>query len=99
VERIHTRHPTTRIVLLGLLPVYEAASPIRPWIAEINGRLKKLDGRNKVEFLDFSSAFLETDGNQRLQLYQEDHLHLSKAGYVVLARELTPVLKLPAALP
>jgi lysophospholipase L1-like esterase len=99
VERIHTRHPTTRIVLLGLLPVYEAASPIRPWIAEINGGLKKLDGRDKVEFFDFSSAFLETDGNQRLQLYQEDHLHLSKAGYVVLARELTPVLKLPAALP
>jgi lysophospholipase L1-like esterase len=99
VERIHTRHPTTRIVLMGLLPVYEAASPIRPWIAEINKGLKKLDGQKKVEFLDFSSAFLETDGNQRLQLYQEDHLHLSKAGYVVLARELTPVLKLPSALP
>lgn len=99
VERIHTRQPTARIVLLGLLPVYEAASPIRSWIAEINGALKKLDGRNKVEFFDFSSAFLETVGNQRLQLYQEDHLHLSKAGYVVLTRELTPVLKLPAALP
>lgn len=99
VERIHTRHPTTRIVLLGLLPVYEAASPIRSWIAEINGGLKKLDGRNKVEFFDFSAGFLEADGNQRLQLYQEDHLHLSKAGYVVLTRELTPVLKLSAALP
>jgi beta-glucosidase len=99
VERIHTRHPTTRIVLLGLLPVYEAASPIRPWIAEINGGLKKLDGRNKVEFFDLSAGFLEADGNQRLQLYQEDHLHLSKAGYVVLTRELTPVLKLPTALP
>ena len=99
VERIHARHPTTRIVLLGLLPVYEAASPIRPWIGEINARLKKLDGRDKVEFFDFSSAFLEADGNQRLQLYQEDHLHLSKAGYVMLTRELTLVLKLPAALP
>lgn len=99
VERIHTRHPTARIVLLGLLPVYEAASPIRPWIAEINGRLKKLDGQKKVEFFDLSAVFLEADGNQRLQLYQEDHLHLSKAGYIVLARELTPVLKLPAALP
>ena len=99
VERIHARHAMTRIVLLGLLPVYEAASPIRPWIGEINTRLKQLDGREKVEVFDFSSAFLEADGNQRLQLYQEDHLHLSKAGYVVLARELTPVLKLPAALP
>ena len=99
VERVHTRHPTTRIVLLGLLPVYEAASPIRPWIGEINTRLKQLDGREKVEVFDFSSAFLEADGNQRLQLYQEDHLHLSKAGYVVLTRELTSVLKLPAALP
>ena len=99
VGRIHARHPTTRIVLLGLLPVYEAASPIRPWIGEINARLKQLDGRDKVEFFDFSQAFLEADGNQRLQFYQEDHLHLSKAGYVVLTRELTPVLKLPAALP
>jgi len=99
VERIHKRHPTTRIVLLGLLPVYETASPIRLWIAEINAGLKRLDGQRKVEFFDFSSAFLQADGNQRLQLYQEDHLHLSKAGYVVLARELTPVLKLPAALP
>jgi len=99
VERIHKRHPTTRIVLLSLLPVYETASPIRLWIAEINAGLKRLDGQRKVEFFDFSSAFLQADGNQRLQLYQEDHLHLSKAGYVVLARELTPVLKLPAALP
>ncbi|OYW31557.1 MAG: hypothetical protein B7Z47_00710 [Chthoniobacter sp. 12-60-6] len=92
VERIHTRHPATRIVLLGLLPVYEAASPIRPWIGEINGRLKQL---KNVEFFDLSAAFLEADGNQRLQLYQEDHLHLSKAGYAVLIRELTPILKLP----
>ncbi|MDB6005403.1 MAG: hypothetical protein JWR15_2390 [Prosthecobacter sp.] len=92
VERIHARHGTARIVLLGLLPVYEAASPIRPWIGEINGRLKQL---KNVEFFDLSAAFLEADGNQRLQLYQEDHLHLSKAGYVVLTRELTPVLKLP----
>jgi len=99
VERIHTRHPNTRIVLLGLLPVYEAASPIRPWIGEINAGLKRLDGQKKVEFFDLSAGFLEADGNQRLQLYQEDHLHLSKAGYVVLTRELTPVLKLPSALP
>ena len=99
VGRIHTRHPNARIVLLGLLPVYESASPIRPWIGEINTRLKQLDGRDRVEFFDFSQAFLEADGNQRLQLYQEDHLHLSKAGYFVLTRELTPVLKLPAALP
>lgn len=99
VERIHAQQPGARIVLLGLLPVYEAASPIRPWIAEINARLKKLHGSQQVEFHDFSAAFLEADGNQKLQLYQEDHLHLSKAGYVVLTRELTPVLKLPAALP
>lgn len=92
VERLHARHPTTRIVLLGLLPVYEAASPIRPWIGEINGRLEQLKG---VEYFDLSKAFLEADGNQRLELYQEDHLHLSKAGYVVLTRELTPILKLP----
>ena len=92
VERIHARHPTTRIVLLGLLPVYEAASPIRPWIGEINGRLKRV---KNVEYFDFSTAFLEADGNQRLQLYKEDHLHLSKSGYVVLTRELTAVLKLP----
>jgi len=99
LERIRTRHPTTRLVLLGLLPVYEAASPIRRWIGEINTRLKQLDGRDKVEYFDFARAFLETDGNQRLQFYQEDHLHLSKAGYVMLTRELAPVLKLPTALP
>lgn len=99
VERIHALQPGARIVLLGLLPVYEAGSPIRPWIGEINARLQKLHGSQGVEFHDFSAAFLEADGNQKLQLYQEDHLHLSKAGYVVLTRELTPVLKLPSALP
>lgn len=92
VERIHTRHPTTHIVLLGLLPVYEAASPIRPWIGEINGWLKQLKG---VEYHDLSAGFLEADGNQKLELYKEDHLHLSKAGYVVLTRALAPILKLP----
>lgn len=99
VGRIRAQQPGARIVLMGLLPVYEAASPIRPWIGEINARLKKLHGGKRVEFYDFSAAFLDADGNQKLQLYQEDHLHLSKAGYVVLTRELTPVLKLPSALP
>lgn len=92
VERIHMKHPATRLVLLGLLPVYEAVSPIRPWIGEINGRINQLKG---VEYHDLSPAFLEADGNQRLELYKEDHLHLSKAGYGVLTRELTPILKLP----
>ncbi|WP_395735467.1 GDSL-type esterase/lipase family protein [Prosthecobacter sp.] len=96
VQRIHARHATSRIVLLGLLPVYEVESPIRPWIAEINQQLKQCPD---AEFHDLSAAFLEADGNQRLQLYQEDHLHLSKAGYIVLTRELAPVLKLPTALP
>jgi lysophospholipase L1-like esterase len=99
VDRIHQRLPSARIVLLGLLPVYEAASPIRPWIGEINARLKRLDGREKVEFFDLSSGFLEADGNLRRQLYVEDNVHLSKAGYVVLTRALAPILKLPAALP
>lgn len=99
VGRIHALQPGARIVLLGLLPVYEAAAPIRTWIGEINARIQKLHGNQKVEFHDFSTAFLEADGNQRLQLYQKDHLHLSKAGYVVLTSELTPVLKLPSALP
>lgn len=99
VEQIHVLQPGARIVLLGLLPVYEAASPIRPWIGEINARIQKLQGSQGVEFHDFSAAFLEADGNQKLRLYQEDHLHLSKAGYVVLTREFTPVLKLPSALP
>ncbi|MCB1277432.1 GDSL-type esterase/lipase family protein [Prosthecobacter sp.] len=99
VARIHDRHPTSRIVLLGLLPVYEAASPIRPWIGEINERLKRLDGRDKVEFFDLSSGFLEANGDQRRQLYVEDKVHLSKTGYVVLTHALAPILKLPAATP
>lgn len=95
VDRIHQRHPESRILLLGLLPVYEAKSPIRPWIGEINTRLKQRHGTGKTEFLDLSADFLEPDGSQRRQLYTEDHLHLTKAGYIVLTRGLAAALHLP----
>lgn len=95
VDRIHQRHPESRILLLGLLPVYEAKSPIRAWIGEINTRLKQRHGTGKTEFLDLSADFLEPDGSQRRQLYTEDHLHLTKAGYIVLTRGLAPALHLP----
>jgi N-acetylglucosamine-6-sulfatase len=85
IDEIHARSPKTRILLLGVLP--SGARPDharRTKIAAVNQRLKSLDARPGVTYLDVGRTFLERDGSIAKSI-MFDELHLTKAGYARFA--------------
>ena len=85
------RLPGTRVIMLGILPVKNAAK----WIKcketnRINAGYKYPD--DEVVFLDLEQHFLNADGSLKSELYM-DGTHLTTQGYAVLADALEPVIQ------
>ncbi|HUD84747.1 MAG TPA: GDSL-type esterase/lipase family protein, partial [Candidatus Saccharimonadales bacterium] len=95
VGHVRTVLPDTPIVFSGLTP-----SPAR-W-SETDTRLRfnrmlrgyLASGKNLV-YLDLFDAYLGDDGKPREQLFVEDKLHHSAAGYAVRTRIMRPILGPP----
>jgi lysophospholipase L1-like esterase len=95
VGHVRTVLPDTPIVFSGLTP-----SPAR-W-SETDTRLRfnrmlrgyLASGKNLV-YLDLFDAYLGDDGKPREQLFVEDKLHHSAAGYAVRMRIMRPILGPP----
>jgi lysophospholipase L1-like esterase len=92
VADLHAKLPETRIVLISIKP-----SP-RRWhlfakMQEANRGLAAL-ARNdaQVRFVDVTAAMLGADGNPRPELYVDDGLHLTPAGYALWASLVRPEL-------
>ena len=92
VRAVHTRLPTTRILYIGIKP-----SPLR-W-----GQVDRMRGANamieqfcerddRLGFVDVDHALLGWDEKPRAELYVEDGLHLSAAGYQILTALVRPFL-------
>ena len=89
---LRMQKPVSHVLLLGLLPRSgrpvprdDASAPaesLHPKIAEINGRLAKLDD-DAVTFLDIGPKLLDADGGLPSKM-MPDYLHLSAEGYAVM---------------
>ena len=78
---------STRVLVLGLLPVDEARFPgSREHFKTVNARLKQIADAEKVEFVDWASSL--NGGN----LFYRDGFHPSAAGAEALARILRQIL-------
>lgn len=80
--------PDSRILLLGLFPSgKEKGSTIRMSCDKIHALLdkKKFSG---VEYMNPTEWFLDADGNISEGLYSGDYIHLTSAGYEVLAKKI-----------
>lgn len=82
---VHETLPNTRLIYISVKP-----SPSRekflPIQRETNDLIKKECDANKwMAFIDTHKAFLTEDGKMRPELYVKDQLHLSPAGYAILA--------------
>ena len=90
----YLRHklPDTRILLLGLFPLWEQPTdPARAWVKQVNGLIKPLADRQRVWYLDLGDKFLEPDGTiSKVKL--RDLLHLSEIGYGLWAENMQPYL-------
>ncbi len=85
------RLPSTRVIMLGILPVKNADK----WIKcretnRINAGHSYPDG--EVVFLDLEDHFLNADGSLKSELFV-DGTHLTTKGYAVLADSLEPVIQ------
>ena len=93
VADLRTKLPETRLVLISIKP-----SP-RRWhlfakMQEANRGLAAIAQDDpQVRFLDVATAMLGPDGKPRAELYVDDGLHLTAAGYGLWASMLRPELE------
>jgi len=92
IDNVRHDLPRTKILLLGIFPCQETlTSPQRIRVNAVNERLAKMDGRNKVTYLDFGQRFLRSDGTMS-RLVMPDFLHPNAHGYRMWAEEMEPTL-------
>lgn len=94
VAVVHARQPAARIVIISIKP-----SPARWALAdkmrETNRLVEEMaaaDAR-RLAFVDVFTPMLGPDGKPRPELYVEDGLHMTRAGYAIWRAALAPVLK------
>jgi lysophospholipase L1-like esterase len=92
VRTVKAKLPDTRIVFIGV------KASLKRWvlietIRETNRLLGKLAAETEgVEFVDVAPEMLGDDGKPRAELFVQDGLHLSEAGYKLWAERLRPHL-------
>ena len=102
VRNLQGKFPTSKILLLGLLPAREAplapgAPPLSPE-ATIKGKtaagnaiISKLDDKKKVRYFYFGNKFLDENG-EILGNVLKDSVHPSRAGYMIWGEAMAPLL-------
>lgn len=93
LKTIRTKQPQAKILLLGVFPRGEKASPnpSRDKLKEVNQNIAKLDDGQTIHYLDIGDKFLQPDGSLTKEI-MPDFLHLSAAGYQIWADAITPKL-------
>ena len=90
---LRSRLPTTRILLLGVLPRSESpGSARRHQVSEVNRLIQTCDDRKHVFYADVGDALLDPTG-QLTRAISPDGVHLSKHGYDLLTARLEVELK------
>ena len=97
VELVHAKQPETPIHFLAIKPSIARWKLVEK-MRQANQLIREVcDRSERLEFIDIDTPMIGEDGKPRAELFIEDGLHLSKAGYELWASVLRP--KLRAALP
>ena len=87
-DKIHSKSPPSRIIIMGVFPRSGSTSPFRQSIRTINQLLSEaLDRSPDTTFLDIGSQFLKPNG-ELLPDVMSDALHPSEMGYEIWAKAL-----------
>ena len=89
LKQIQVKCPEAKILLLGILPLGNAAQNAR--VQDINGILGKFQG-GAIRFLDMNGKFQDAAGKILPDLYSPDQVHLAKGGYEVWEELMQPIL-------
>jgi lysophospholipase L1-like esterase len=96
INELHTKTPTTKLLLLGIFPrSMKAEDTARARIKQINSVIAKLDdGGKTIKYLDIGDKFLEPDGTLPKDI-MPDALHPNAKGYQIWADAVRePILKM-----
>lgn len=91
VEKIRTKVPQSKLLLLAVFPRGAVSAPQRAQIKEINSAIAKLDDGKMVKFIDIGNVFLAEDGSIPKTI-MPDLLHPSQQGYQRWAEAMEPTL-------
>lgn len=83
IKIINKVSPSTKITLLSIFPRGTAINANRIINTYVNNIIKTYNGHLNVKYYDFSSYFMEENGNLKSGLFISDNLHLTAAGYAV----------------
>lgn len=94
VENVRLKAPAAQIVVVKVVPAFAPDSAVHRGILAINTSLEALElpKDDHVHVVDASAGFFTADGKLNTAAYSDGHLHLSPAGYQLLADALAPVL-------
>ncbi len=97
VATVHAKLPGTRIVYLGLCPTIARIREV-PQGETLNRMIKEHAAENPLlGYVDCADMTVGGDGKPRPELFVADGLHLSAAGYQLLAARTRPFLPAPGA--
>jgi beta-glucosidase len=90
VDNIRMRSPSSRVIVVKPLPAFDPTREVGAAIGQINAAIDGvgLVGDERLEIIDLSGDFIDSEGRLRRELYSDGHLHLGPAGYEVLAQRL-----------
>lgn len=92
VGRLRGEMPGARILLCGMLPVFDEDDAIREYIKTVNAGIAGLDDGKSVRFQDFGKEFVDANGKRREGFYDGDRLHLKAPGYQAWSEAMEPLL-------
>jgi GDSL-like lipase/acylhydrolase family protein len=93
VEKVAARLPGTRVFFVS---INKAPEKQHLWkvVDEANSRVRDYTkGNPRLGFIDVNPALFDKAGKPRLELYQEDQLHLRPAAYAEFTRLIRPVVE------
>ena len=89
MDNMKKQMPDSKILLLGIFPALEPASPPREKILKTNELISAQADFKKIFYLDIGDKFLLPDGNLNKDLIR-DGVHLSEKGYEIWASSMNP---------
>ena len=95
LANLREKFPEADVVVAKILPCHAPKVRFYEDILLTNAEIDKLNlgAEPKVKVLDLTKDFLNADGTIKKDLYTQDNIHLSLAGYEVFTQSLAPLLK------